>query len=173
MMMKMLEAGGLEPVTDNLRGPDVDNPEGYYELEKVKKIAEDASWLPDTRGKVFKMVSALLKFLPSAFEYDVIVMKRETEEMLASQAKMMARLGTAGGAVDDRTMAVLFQRQMQEVDQWLASQSNIRALEVRYNDVIADAAGQARRIAEFLEFRPDPEAMAGVVMPELHRNRAR
>ena len=34
MMMKMLEAGGLQVYVDNLRTPDVDNPEGYYEYER-------------------------------------------------------------------------------------------------------------------------------------------
>jgi hypothetical protein len=174
MMMKMLEAGGLEPVTDQERRPDIDNPLGYYELEKVKKIAADASWLPDARGKVFKMVSSLLRFLPAGFDYDIIVMKRNMQEMLASQAKMLERLGTGGGQVDDRKMAALFQRQIQDVDQWLAGQPNVRTLEVQYNDVIADAAGHARRIAAFLapgSDSLDPEAMARVVTPELHRNR--
>jgi len=60
LMMQMLEAGGIEPVTDNIRGADLDNPKGYYEFEKVKTIAEDSSWLPGTRGKAFKMVSILL-----------------------------------------------------------------------------------------------------------------
>lgn len=46
LMVKMLEAGGIGPVTDNIRGADLDNPKGYYEFEKVKTIAEDSSWLP-------------------------------------------------------------------------------------------------------------------------------
>jgi hypothetical protein len=120
------------------------------------------------------MVSSLLRFLPAGFDYDIIVMKRNMQEMLASQAKMLERLGTEGGQVDDRTLAALFQRQIQEVDHWLAGQPNVRFLEVQYNDVIADAAGHARRIAAFLDAGSgvlDPEAMAGVVTPELHRNR--
>ena len=36
LMMQMLESGGVEVVTDNIRTADVDNPRGYYELEKVK-----------------------------------------------------------------------------------------------------------------------------------------
>ena len=32
MMMKMLEAGGMQVLTDNIRTPDEDNPKGYYEF---------------------------------------------------------------------------------------------------------------------------------------------
>ena len=45
MMMGMLEAGGMEIVTDTMRKADDDNPRGYYEDERVKKMKEDASWL--------------------------------------------------------------------------------------------------------------------------------
>ena len=36
MMMKMLEAGGMELLTDGIRTADEDNPQGYYEFERVK-----------------------------------------------------------------------------------------------------------------------------------------
>ena len=45
MMMRMLEAGGLPALIDNMRQADDDNPRGYYEFEAVKKTKEDASWL--------------------------------------------------------------------------------------------------------------------------------
>ena len=93
MMMQMLEAGGLPIVTDHIRKADEDNPRGYYELEKVKKIKEDPSWLADCHGKAFKMVSALLYFLPKSRKFKVIFMKRNIEEMLASQRLMLMRLG--------------------------------------------------------------------------------
>ena len=64
LMMQMLENGGVEVMTDKMRTADTDNPRGYYEFEKVKKIKQDASWLPGTRGKAFKMVSQLLYDLP-------------------------------------------------------------------------------------------------------------
>jgi len=63
--MQMLEAGGMPIMTDNIREPDDDNPRGYYELEKVKQIKEDSSWLHACRGKAFKMVSELLYYLPN------------------------------------------------------------------------------------------------------------
>ena len=36
MAMKMLQAGGLEVMTDGLRQADESNPKGYFELESVK-----------------------------------------------------------------------------------------------------------------------------------------
>ena len=65
MMMKMLEAGGLQVYVDNLRTPDADNPEGYYEYERVKQLDKgDMAWVKDARGQVVKVISALLEYLP-------------------------------------------------------------------------------------------------------------
>src|ERR1700756_1062270 len=85
LMMQMLEKGGVSVVIDHVRTPDTDNPKGYHEFEKVKKIKQDASWLPETRGKAFKMVSQLLYDLPPGERYTIIFMERDFEEMLASQ----------------------------------------------------------------------------------------
>src|SRR5688572_18254457 len=87
LMCQMLDNGGIEVVTDGIRTADTDNPRGYYELEKVKKLKQDASWLPETRGKAFKMVSQLLYDLPRTERYRVIFMRRDLDEMLASQEK--------------------------------------------------------------------------------------
>ena len=38
MMMSMLQAGGMELVVDGERTADEDNPKGYFELERIKKI---------------------------------------------------------------------------------------------------------------------------------------
>ena len=64
MMMRMLDVGGIDAVTDKIREADVDNPLGYYEFEPVKKTKEDASWIPSAVGKSVKMVYLLLYDLP-------------------------------------------------------------------------------------------------------------
>jgi hypothetical protein len=171
MMMRMLEAGGLEPVVDNLRTADVDNPLGYYELEKVKQIHKDSSWLAGTQGKVFKMVSMLLTKLPSEYEYDIVFMKREMPEILASQAKMLQRLGKGGGNVDDPQMAALFAKHLAEIQVWLAQQKNMRVLYVNYRDAISDPAGTASHLSQFVGRPMDAGKMAAVVEKSLYRNR--
>src|SRR5512143_824098 len=82
MMMTMLTAGGLEPLTDNIRVADEDNPKGYFEFERVKQIEHDKAWLEDAQGRVVKLISALLKHLPPSYSYKVIFMRRAMPEIL-------------------------------------------------------------------------------------------
>ena len=56
VMMQMLAAGGLPPLTDNVRAADSDNPRGYYEFELVKKTKKDASWLASAPGNQLWML---------------------------------------------------------------------------------------------------------------------
>lgn len=172
MMMKMLEAGGLPVLTDRIRTADEDNPQGYYEFERVKQIETDRSWLPEAQGKVVKMIAALLKHLPAGYNYKVIFMQRDIGEVLASQRQMLIRRGQATDTVPDDKMAELFGKHVQQVKAWLAEQPNIAVLYVSYGDTLANPLDQARRINQFLGGMLDEEAMAGAVDPSLYRQRA-
>jgi len=171
MMMKMLDAGGLGAITDNVRKADLDNPKGYYEFEIVKKIKEDSSWIAGTQGKAFKMVAPLLRYLPKEFQYQIIFMRREMKEMLESQNKMLERLGQPSRGFSDEKMADLFSKQLAELDPWLDQQENVRVLKVTYNDVLAGPVDQVRRVAEFIEQDLDTRNMLDIVDPSLYRNK--
>ena len=170
MMMKMLQAGGVEIVTDNVRKADEDNPEGYYEFEKVKRIGEDASWLDEARGKAVKMASMLLYDLPRDRSYKLVFMRRKMDEILASQRKMLERKGT-GDEFDDGEMRGLFSRHLAEVESWISRQENMEVLYVDYNEMLLDPLENIQRLKRFLGDDLDEERMAGVVDPSLYRNR--
>jgi Sulfotransferase domain len=169
LMMQMLDHGGVEVVTDNVRTPDTDNPRGYYEFEQVKKIKEDKCWLPETRGKAFKMVSQLLYELPASERYRIIFMERDLDEMLFSQEKMLARLNkpSAPRGVIERA----FREHLRKVRMWLAAQANIEVLAVSYNDLVERPAEEAQRVSAFLGGNADTESMSKTVDPSLYRNR--
>jgi hypothetical protein len=172
MMMKMLEAGGIPPVTDELRTADEDNPKGYYEFERVKQMDKgDVAWVPGAKGKVVKVISALLKYLPGDQQYRVVFVRRNMPEILASQRKMLIRRGEDPNKMDDEQMAMLFEKHVKQVESWLAAQPNIRTLYVHYSEVLADPLPQIAAINDFLGEKLDARAMAGVVDPELYRNR--
>lgn len=171
MMMRMLDAGGMEVVSDGIREADVDNPKGYYEFERVKRIKEDASWIPSTRGKVFKMVSLLLYHLPANERYRIVLMRRDTNEILASERKMLERLGKDANHATDERMADIFRKHLQHLEGWLEQQSHLSVLQVSYNDVVSDPLGPLERVAQFMGGGLDVEKMVGVVDPALYRNR--
>ena len=171
MMMRMLEAGGMSAMTDNLRVADEDNPRGYYEFEPVKKTAEDASWLNDAPGKVVKMVYRLLYDLPADRHYRVVFMRREMDEILASQKKMLERSGRAENSPSDEEIAALFESQLKSFFEWEAAQSHIEMIQVKYNDLLSDPTAETQAIKEFLGISLDTDAMNQVVDPQLYRNR--
>jgi hypothetical protein len=173
MMMKMLEAGGIMPLTDKIREADTDNPKGYYEFERVKQLDKgDTAWLPDAQGKVVKVISALLKHLPADYEYRIIFMRRNMPEILASQRKMLIRRGEDADNMNDETMASLFEKHLQSTMQWIESQPNVSVLYVHYSDMLADPVPQIKKINEFVGSRLNETAMTTVVDPNLYRNRA-
>jgi len=172
MMMKMLEAGGLLPVTDNIRTADKDNPKGYYEYERVKKMPDgDTEWLGKATGKTVKVISALLEHLPSAYTYKVIFMLRDMQEILASQHQMLVRSNKPTDKVSDDDLAEMYRKHLAKVRTWLAEQENISIMYVDYNDIMSNPGSYPERIQRFLGFPLDIEKMKTVVDPNLYRQR--
>jgi hypothetical protein len=171
MMMKAVEAGGIEPLIDHIRKADEDNPKGYYEFEPVKKTKEDPSWLKRATGKVVKMVYRILYDLPGGYEYRVVFMQRDLTEVLASQKKMLDRSGKSGGAVSDEQMAALFTTELEKCEKWLAGQDNFKVLYINYRDMIDHPQPQCEKVNGFLDGGLNIEAMAETVDPALYRNR--
>ena len=173
MMMKMVDAGGIPPLTDELRAADEDNPKGYYEFERVKQMDKgDTAWVPEARGKAVKVISALLKYLPTTEEYRVIFIRRNIDEILASQRKMLIHRGEDPDRQDDAQMKVLFEKHLRGVEEWLASRRNVRALYVHYGDMLGNPRPQIERVNTFLGGKLDTARMAEVVDPQLYRNRS-
>jgi hypothetical protein len=169
LMMQMLDRGGMEVVTDNIRSADTDNPRGYYELELVKTIKRDTSWLPATRGKAFKMVSQLLYDLPASEIYRVLFMERDVDEMLLSQEKMLARLGRNAAPRDEIRRAYVLH--LERLHEWLPRQPHLAALRVGYHDLVERPQQEGERVREFLGGVVSVDEMVKSVDPSLYRSR--
>jgi hypothetical protein len=172
MAMKMLEAGGLRVITDGLRAADEDNPRGYYEDERVKDLHQvaDKGWLRSARGRAIKVISFLLKSLPSDNNYKVLFVHRDLREIVASQNKMLARRGEANDTPDDRAVALL-EEQLRDA-RFFWRRPHFEVLELNYQETLASPRPQALRIAQFLGEPLDVDRMAAVVDAQLYRNRA-
>lgn len=172
MMMRMLEAGGVRPLEDGIRAADISNPKGYFEFEPVKDLEAtrgDVPWLPEARGKAVKIISFLLTWLPEDFNYQVIFMQRDLDEVLASQQQMLARRGEAAGSGTSREV---FEAHLAQVERFMAARPCFETLHVPYREAVASPEATAAAVARFLGRSMDTSAMAKAVEASLYRNRA-
>ena len=143
MMMKMLESGGLPIMTDGERKADVDNPNGYYEVERVKHLEKetDKAWVKGARGKVLKVISFLLKDLPDDNAYQVLFLRRDLDEVIASQDKMIARLGTQNASADAEAMKEAYRNDIVAARLHARKHPNMEMLEVHYAEAALPEPG--------------------------------
>ncbi|MBI3960089.1 MAG: sulfotransferase family protein [Chloroflexi bacterium] len=174
LMMKMLEAGGVPLVTDHKRQADIDNPNGYYEMESVKALSKgDVAWLNAAQGKAIKVISALLVHLPVTYTYRVIFMQRSMQEVIESQRRMLIHRNMPHSTDDDSRLAALYTRHLQKMKQWVDQQPGFSSLTVEYSTLLSgDAHAAIQEIAEFLQRPLDAENMQQAINPSLYRNRA-
>jgi hypothetical protein len=172
LMMQMLAAGGVQIATDGIRTADEDNPHGYYELERVKLLDRDTSWLRDCHAKAVKIISMLLSSLPEHQDYRIIFMERDLAEVLASQKRMQQRRGTVDPTEDESRLTAVFQQHLTSVKKQLADRPNVRTLYVPYQSVVSSPSEMARLVRDFLQLELNTEEMAKAVDTQLYRHRA-
>jgi len=172
LAMQMIHAGGIPALTDGQRTSDDSNPRGYFELERVKQLKQDKSWLDDAAGKVVKVIHLLLAELPDDRPYRVVFMQRNLREVVQSQATMLARSGRTGGQLPPERLIAVYEQQLKTVEQWLAARPNFSVLRVPYAQLVSDPAGVVPTVNAFLGGTLAEARMRAAVDPGLHRNRA-
>ncbi len=170
MMMAMLAAGGIPPLTDARRAADDDNPKGYFELERVKNLKADPSWVRDAVGHAVKVVHVHVRDLPADIDYRVVLMRRDLREVVTSQRTMLARRGKPGGDLSDERLMAIYARQLDDLVAWMGAAPHIRFMEARYGAVLADPTGTLAALDGFLDGGLDRDAMARCVDPSLYRS---
>ena len=173
MIMQMLAAGGLPILTDGLRGPDTDNPRGYFEDERVKHLHKDAAWLTEARGRAIKIVAPLLPYLPSGLACRVIFIERHLSEVLASQDQMLERRGEQVQHTPERQTRLCdeYSRQVQALKVLLARRPGLDVLFLKREEILRDSRAAAEAMNRFLGGTYNVAAMAAEVDPQLHRQR--
>jgi len=171
LMMQMLVAGGMTPLSDGERAPDPDNPRGYLEWERIKTLPANPGCIAEAEGKVVKVISRLLLSLPAGYEYRVLFMQRPLAEVLASQDQMMRRRGTFKEGANAAVVSVAFEKHLREVYAWLDSKPHVKALRIPYHDVLGAPREIGQKISDFLGTSLNLDAMAQQVDASLYRNR--
>jgi hypothetical protein len=170
LMMAMLQAGGVLLLTDGIRAPDADNPNGYFEFEPVKLLRTDHTWLTEARGKAVKIVLPLLFQLPKTFAIRVLFMERNLAEVIASQTAMLTRKGLQL-QLPPETLKAAFERQLMQAQAFLVAGSESKSVRINFGEVLTNPADVAAAVASFLQAKLDVAAMAAIVNPALYRQR--
>ncbi len=173
LMMQMLVAGGLEPMRDDLRPADADNPNGYFEWQEIKSLPHNPRLIEKARGKVTKVISMLLPYLPQAHRFRVIFMVRPVADTLASQERMRDRREAATPAAPRGEMQTELRRHRERMLELLRTSPNVEVLEVDYPALLEDPLTWSKKVAEFAGLAVGAAAdPAGVVDPALCHHQA-
>lgn len=173
MMMRLVEAAGLDVLCDEIREANTDNPHGYYEFERVKRLRDgDSAWVPEAGGRVVKVISALLEYLPPSCDYRVLFVQRDLNEVLASQAKMLENRDEDRSSVDEEELRSLYRDHLEHIKGWLARQPNFKVLYVDHRRMVTAPEAEVRTVAEFLDAADRIPQMSAAVDPSLYRQRA-
>lgn len=171
MLMKMLDHGNMPLLIDNIRKPDVDNPKGYYEFERVKELEHDNKWLEMARGKAVKIVSPLLQHLimDKTYRYKIIFMLRNLDEIIVSQKNMADRLHPSEDRIRDNILKQNYIRHIEEVRHWLEQNENMDFMYLNYKDVICNPIPTSEDINVFLGLNLNTLEMSMAVDNSLYR----
>jgi hypothetical protein len=166
LMMQLLKNIPLEIASDNVRTSDINNLDGYYELEAVKGIVRSNEFLYDCIGKVVKIVAPLTQFIDLSHKYKVILMRREMEEILMSQEKMLGK----DQSNEREKFKSIYELHLKKTYQFFET-NMIPFIEIEYKELIENPIIEIERLFLFLNVESDPNELVKCVNSDYYRNR--
>lgn len=171
LMMNMLGRAGLPLLTDETRGADESNPEGYFELAAVRKTQEDNAWVSRAQGHAVKVIHRILPALPEVYRYRVILMHRPVAEVVQSQDRMLARLGADPSQLPEGRIEAIFKEQHEQTRALLEQEAHFDWIEVEYPELVEAPVRGAEQVIRFLELSAEPADVATAIDARLYRER--
>ncbi len=151
LMMQMLHQAGIPILTDEKRAADDSNPKGYFELDAVKRIKSDKSWVAQAQGKAVKVVAPLLPGLPVGQRYKIIYLKRSLTEILVSQQVMLGKSRHAALKNFPLQMANNLQAQHDRAISWMQQQPHVEYIELDYEQLVGKDKGVEEQLQALLK----------------------
>jgi predicted AlkP superfamily phosphohydrolase/phosphomutase/tetratricopeptide (TPR) repeat protein len=173
MIMQMLKSGGLPLLTDNDRPADHHNPRGYFEYTPTRNLARDNRFLAQESGKGIKIIAQLLPYLNPDLDYRVIFILRHFDEIIASQATMLADDNKKGARLSSDDLKKGYQTQLKQIHDTISAMKKMSVLYVNYNVCVNQPETVARKINAFLGGRLNEPEMVRVVSKDLYRQRVK
>ena len=167
MMMQALHAGGIEALSDGKRKSDENNPKGYFEIDEVKSLHKNNDILDQAQNKAVKIVAPLLKHIKPEYNYKVIFMLRDIDEIILSQKKMLGRENKA----TRMGLKESLQAEVKKAQTWAKHEPGVDILYLNYANVVSQPELEFKKISDFLNHKVDLKKMVDSVDKKLYRNR--
>jgi len=100
-------------------------------------------------------------------------MRRDLDEVLSSQGKMIDRLGASDTDAADEVMKEAYRNDIVRTRLLCRKLAHFELIEIAYREAIQDPVSAARKVNAFLNGALDERAMAAAVDASLYRNRQR
>jgi hypothetical protein len=166
LMMQLFARSEFPILTDGKREKDISNPEGYYELEAVKGIVKSNAFLADAQGKVVKIVAPLPMYLDTKYQYKVVFMRRDMDEILRSQEKMLLK-----DQVSEREkFRTIYDFHLKKTYRFF-KENDIFFMDVDYKSLVVSPEQVLPELISFVGISTPLDALMEVVKPDLYRNR--
>jgi hypothetical protein len=120
-----------------------------------------------------KIVSSLIRWLPDTYNYQVVFMQRNLDEVIESQNRMLIERGVTPDQSQDEHVKRRYQAHVEDTLRILRARRSISLLVIDYAETVSRPDETAKRIDQFLGGGLDVGAMSAVADPALHRNRRR
>lgn len=145
LMMKMLHAGGVEPLCD---------PEclGFsYEYDLTTRLPHNVAWLSLAEGRALKLLDPHRWQLPKDRPYLFILLSRNTEEQAKSHIKFLKALGVPVSRKDVPLVEQSLRRDLPVARTLLSSYPQSSVLELRFENILRKPLTAAGKVSEFIK----------------------
>lgn len=172
LMMRMLEAGGVELYYDKSRplrfiedGTEYSNYNIILrETNKIYDlIAGDSQWLDDCEGKAVKILSPSKIRIPPGRKYRFVYMDRKPKHIAKSQEKYFRR-SKVKGFPDRGPMEQIAMAERGRGLSILKGYPNSKMLVVKFENLISKPLAEGHRVSKFLGLKMDIDSMSKIVM---------
>lgn len=166
LMMQIFDKSSIPVHSDGNREKDINNPEGYFELDAVKGIVANNSFLSDALGKSIKIVAPLPIYLDLKHSYKVVFMRRDMDEILRSQEKMLEKDQLS----EREKFRTIYDFHLKKTYRFF-KENEIPFIDINYNQLMGNPESEIQKLIEFTGMQSDLNDLVQVVRPELYRNR--
>jgi len=143
LIMQILKSQNIPIFEDGIRKPDINNVNGYFEVDRVgQKIKTDRGFIDSIKGKSIKVIAPFLDNLPNDLgKYLVLFSSRKFDEIFKSMEKMIGR----ETKVEERRGLIL--QQSRSLDM-IATRKDFDLVQVNFNKMINDPLNEIQKISK-------------------------